>query len=144
MKDNGIHPKTTMLPILCNGAIFMAMFFAIRGMATLPVKSMEAGGLYWFTDLTIADPYFILPIITASSLLIHLKVGGDGLNLDALPPFIKKLMLVMPIISIPFMCAFPAVIWLHIMAKHTSRLTSLFAGFKSILVDVQLGDNYTS
>ena len=32
----------------------MSMFFALRGMAELPVESMKNGGLSWFTDLTIA------------------------------------------------------------------------------------------
>ena len=39
---------------MCNGAIFMSMFFGLKGMAELPVESMKNGGLFWFTDLTIA------------------------------------------------------------------------------------------
>ncbi|KAI0509020.1 hypothetical protein F5B22DRAFT_376519 [Xylaria bambusicola] len=38
------------------------MFRLIRGMANIPVPGMETGGLAWFTDLTVHDPFFILPI----------------------------------------------------------------------------------
>ena len=44
-------------------------------MATLPVESMKTGGLFWFPDLTIADPYFLLPILCSASMLLTIEVG---------------------------------------------------------------------
>lgn len=44
-------------------------------MANLPVDSLKTGGLYWFTDLTLADPYYILPMITSLTLLATLEVS---------------------------------------------------------------------
>lgn len=41
------------------------MFRLMRGMAAIPVPSLENGGILWFTDLTIADPYYILPLANA-------------------------------------------------------------------------------
>ncbi|KAI1391729.1 60Kd inner membrane protein-domain-containing protein [Hypoxylon trugodes] len=38
------------------------MFRLFRGMSALPVPSLETGGLAWFTDLTVHDPYYILPM----------------------------------------------------------------------------------
>lgn len=38
------------------------MFRLFRAMAAIPVPSLETGGLAWFTDLTVHDPYFILPM----------------------------------------------------------------------------------
>ncbi|KAI0805660.1 hypothetical protein GGR55DRAFT_690376 [Xylaria sp. FL0064] len=40
------------------------MFRLLRGMSSIPVPSLETGGLAWFTDLTVHDPFFILPIIS--------------------------------------------------------------------------------
>ncbi|XXH00968.1 protein phosphatase regulator [Hypoxylon texense] len=37
------------------------MFRLFRAMAAIPVPSLETGGLAWFTDLTVHDPYYILP-----------------------------------------------------------------------------------
>ena len=44
-------------------------------MANLPVESMKTGGLMWFPDLTIADPYFMLPILCSASMLLTIEVG---------------------------------------------------------------------
>ena len=54
--------------------IFMSVFFGIKGMTELPVASMKTGGMLWFTDLTIQDPYFALPILTAATLLATVEV----------------------------------------------------------------------
>ena len=43
-------------------------------MAKLPVESMTTGGVLWFTDLTVCDPFFLLPIITAGTLLLTVEV----------------------------------------------------------------------
>jgi YidC/Oxa1 family membrane protein insertase len=98
-----------MLPMLCQGAIFASMFFALRGMAACPVESMKDGGALWFTDLTVPDPYYLLPLITSSSLFIHIKIGADGMSTEGMPSFFQKFMLCLPIISLPVMCQFPAV-----------------------------------
>lgn len=109
MSKHGISPVATLFPILGNASIFTSMFFALNGMANLPVESLKVGGLAWFTDLTVSDPYFLLPIFTTSSLLLNLKVGGDGASLDTLPPFMRKVLFALPLISLPVMCAFPTV-----------------------------------
>ncbi|KAI1421936.1 60Kd inner membrane protein-domain-containing protein [Xylaria sp. FL1777] len=40
------------------------MFRLIRAMTNVPVPGMETGGLAWFTDLTVADPFYILPMVS--------------------------------------------------------------------------------
>ena len=40
-----------------------SLFRLMRGMSTLPVPGFESGGVLWFQDLTIPDPYFILPAV---------------------------------------------------------------------------------
>ena len=43
--------------------IAIGVFRLFRDMSALPVPSMETGGVLWFTDLTVSDPYFFLPIV---------------------------------------------------------------------------------
>ena len=109
MKEKEVSGLAPYFPMLCQGAVFCSMFFALRGMANAPVESMKVGGLSWFTDLTIADPYFLLPVITAGSVFVHIKMGADGVDAKSMPPAIRKLLLAMPLISLPVMCQFPAV-----------------------------------
>ena len=55
--------------------MFISVFSGIRAMTSLPVQSMTTGGALWFTDLTVADPYFILPAICAVSIWAVTKVS---------------------------------------------------------------------
>ncbi|KAK8048049.1 mitochondrial export translocase [Apiospora saccharicola] len=41
------------------------MFRLLRAMAALPVPSLETGGIAWFTDLSVYDPTYALPMATA-------------------------------------------------------------------------------
>jgi len=115
MMANNCHPVKTILPIMCQGAFFMSMFFGIRGMTNVPVPSLTTGGALWFPDLSLADPTCVLPVLTASTLFLQLYLGADGINLDTMPPIMKKLMFVMPLVSVPVMIQFPCalnVYWL--------------------------------
>lgn len=63
-KAAGINYFKVFIPFV-QVPIGFGMFRLIRGMAALPVESMETGGTLWFQDLTVADPYFALPIASA-------------------------------------------------------------------------------
>ena len=49
-------------------------FYAVRGMVQMPVASLAGGGTLWFTNLTLSDPYFILPVACAATLAIGMMV----------------------------------------------------------------------
>jgi membrane protein insertase Oxa1/YidC/SpoIIIJ len=66
---------TKMLTPLIQMPFFLSAFLGVRGMCNLPVESFQTGGLGWFTDLTIADPYCILPLIATSSILLMVYVS---------------------------------------------------------------------
>jgi len=58
--------------------IFISVFVGIRQMANLPVQSMAHGGLAWFTDLTVPDPFYALPLITMATFLVTIEVCYSG------------------------------------------------------------------
>ena len=39
---------------------------------------MENGGALWFSDLTVHDPYYVLPVISAATMLAVIELGADG------------------------------------------------------------------
>ena len=53
---------------------FISFFLAVRGLANYPLESMMYGGTLWFPDLTVADPYYILPVFTAVTMFITMEV----------------------------------------------------------------------
>ena len=109
------HPAKTMWPIMAQGVFFTSAFFGIRGMCNAPVESLTTGGLAWFPNLAVADPTMILPCVTAATLFLQIHLGADGINTETMPPIMRKLMYIMPLVSIPVMINFPAalnVYWL--------------------------------
>ncbi|ETE62324.1 Mitochondrial inner membrane protein OXA1L, partial [Ophiophagus hannah] len=73
-KKTGNRPQYSRLdfffPPWSQAPIFISFFFALRKMAECPVPSMQTGGLWWFTDLTAADPYYILPVMASVTMWI--------------------------------------------------------------------------
>ena len=52
--------------------------------AKLP--SLTVAGLGWFTDLTIADPYCILPVLSCTTLHLMIRFGGASSEVGANSP----------------------------------------------------------
>lgn len=70
---NGVKQWKLFVPLL-QVPITIGAFRLLRGMAALPVPSLETGGLWWFTDLTVADPFFVLPIMSSAFLYGIMRV----------------------------------------------------------------------
>lgn len=51
------------------------MFRLLRSMSVLPVPGLETGGLLWVTDLTVPDPYFILPLASAGIMYLIFRTN---------------------------------------------------------------------
>ncbi|CBY01558.1 similar to mitochondrial export translocase Oxa1 [Plenodomus lingam JN3] len=52
-------------------------FRCLRAMGQLPVPGMNQDGFLWFADLTMRDPYFILPATTSAIMYFVFKKGGE-------------------------------------------------------------------
>jgi YidC/Oxa1 family membrane protein insertase len=72
-KRAGVKYWMALVPLI-QAPIGFGTFFLLRGMSNLPVPGLEAGGLLWFSNLTIPDPFFILPLATAGILHFVLRV----------------------------------------------------------------------
>lgn len=60
--------------MIVQGWIGFSAFRFLRAMADLPVPGMAQDGFLWFTDLTVRDPYFILPAATSAIMYTVFKV----------------------------------------------------------------------
>lgn len=50
-------------------------------MSLAPVDSMKMGGALWFSDITVSDPYYLLPSLTAIMFVINFEViSNDSLH----------------------------------------------------------------
>ena len=74
-KENGVNPMGGCLPMLIQMPILFALFTVFQKL------DMQGAGFLWMTDLTKADPYYILPILSTvttyfSSKLMQPPGGG--------------------------------------------------------------------
>ncbi|XP_065270626.1 mitochondrial inner membrane protein OXA1L [Emys orbicularis] len=121
-KAHDVNPIRGFLVPLVQAPIFISFFIALREMATLPVPSMQSGGLAWFVDLTAADPLYVLPLVVTGTMWLILELGAesgvDNPNLKVM----KTVFRVMPLVILPLTISFPTAVFTYWL---TSNLFSL-------------------
>lgn len=82
------------------------------GVNVLQVPSMMDGGALWFTDLTVADPTYALPILSSLTFLATVELGAaDGMQGQP-PETLRKMKMAMralAVIIVPVTMTMPAV-----------------------------------
>ncbi|CEH17611.1 Inner membrane protein translocase involved in respiratory chain assembly [Ceraceosorus bombacis] len=68
-RDNNTHPFKPLMTPLVQSPLFVTFFLAVRGMGGGGLSTMQDGGFSWVTDLTAADPYYVLPVLGGMGLL---------------------------------------------------------------------------
>ncbi|XP_064106467.1 mitochondrial inner membrane protein OXA1L-like isoform X2 [Macrobrachium nipponense] len=111
MKEKDISPMKNVVVPLAQAPLFISMFMGLRGMANLPLESMKEGGLFWFVDLTVCDPYYLLPLVTATTMLATIELGTDGARMNT-PTMqnAKWVLRALPILVFPFTINFPTAV----------------------------------
>lgn len=109
MKSKGFNPLKNMLIPFAQMPIFLSYFIGIRRMVNTPVESLQTGGMLWFTDLTLADPYYMLPLLTSATLALTIHLGTDAVRVPGQDsPLVMILLKAIPIVIFPFIMNFPA------------------------------------
>ncbi len=98
-KREKVNPLGGCLPILVQIPVFIALYWVLLG----TVEMRGAPWLGWITDLTMRDPYFILPIIMGVTMFVQTK-----LNPTPPDPIQAKIMLWMPIVFTGMFLFFPS------------------------------------
>ncbi|XP_070710398.1 mitochondrial inner membrane protein OXA1L [Pempheris klunzingeri] len=121
-KKHDVNPLRGFLVPLVQAPVFISFFVALRKMAYLPVPSMQTGGLLWFSDLTAADPFYILPIAVTGTMFFILELGAesgiDNPNLRAM----KTVFRVMPLVILPFTINFPTAVFTYWLTSNCFSL----------------------
>ena len=98
-KKEKINPLGGCLPILVQMPVFLSLYWVLLE----SVEMRQAPWMFWITDLSIKDPFFILPIIMGATMFIQ-----QQLNPTPPDPMQAKVMKMMPIIFTFFFLWFPA------------------------------------
>ncbi|XP_054848512.1 mitochondrial inner membrane protein OXA1L [Eublepharis macularius] len=121
-KAHDVNPLRGFLVPLVQAPIFISFFIALRKMAELPVPSLQTGGLWWFMDLSAADPFYILPLAVTVSMWAVLELGAESGVSNPNLRVMKTVFRVMPVIILPLTISFPTAIFTYWM---TSNMFSL-------------------
>jgi YidC/Oxa1 family membrane protein insertase len=125
-QERKVNPLGGCLPILVQMPIFIGIFYVIRefggyslGGRTVPAAypSFHEGGILWFQNLSVADPYYILPILSALTMLAATEITAH--NIDPQQRWIMRLL---PIGITVFLFNFPAGLFVYWI---TSNLVTL-------------------
>ena len=98
-KKEKVNPLGGCLPILVQIPVFIALYWVL--IETVDLRQAEF--IFWIKDLSVYDPYFVLPIIMGASMLIQQK-----LNPAPMDPLQQKVMMFLPIVFTVFFLFFPA------------------------------------
>jgi len=123
MKYSDVKPWKAMLGPFMQMPVFISFFLGIRGLANYPLESMMNGGILWFPDLTVADPYYVLPVFTAVTMLITMELGIEtGMRTANLGMIGRNVLRVVPFFSLFFTIHFSSALTLY---WATSNIISL-------------------
>ncbi|MFA4969071.1 MAG: membrane protein insertase YidC [Sulfuritalea sp.] len=98
-KKEKVNPLGGCLPVLVQIPVFIALYWVLLG----TVEMRNAPWLGWITDLSVKDPYYVLPLIMGATMFIQTK-----LNPTPPDPIQAKVMLFMPIMFTGMFLFFPA------------------------------------
>ena len=108
-KRAGANPLSGCLPMLLQ----MPIFFAFYRMLYSSVELVNAPFVLWIKDLSVKDPYFVLPVLMGIAMFANQKLTPTTVS----DPTQKKVMMFMPIIFAFIMKDFPAGLTLYIVVS---------------------------
>lgn len=98
-KQEKINPLGGCLPVVVQIPVFIALYWVLLS----SVEMRNAPWILWINDLSVPDPYYILPVIMAVSMYVQVK-----LNPTPPDPLQAKIMMWMPIVFSVMFFFFPA------------------------------------
>jgi YidC/Oxa1 family membrane protein insertase len=93
-QKNGVNPLGGCLPLLLQMPIFFAIFQLLRS----AIELRGAPWVLWVQDLSLPDPYYVLPVLMGISMMASQKLMPTAMD-----PAQARIMMLMPIMFLAFM-----------------------------------------
>ena len=125
-KKEKVNPMGGCLPILLQMPIFIALYWVLLESYEL----RHAPFMLWITDLSVQDPYYVLPILMGISMFLMQKMQPVAPTMD---PMQVKMMQWMPVIFTVFFLWFPAGLVLYWLVGNLVAITQqkiIYAGLE--------------
>ncbi|MBB1323516.1 MULTISPECIES: membrane protein insertase YidC [unclassified Shewanella] len=125
-KKEKVNPMGGCLPILLQMPIFIALYWVLLESYEL----RHAPFMLWITDLSVQDPYYVLPLLMGLSMFLMQKMQPVAPTMD---PMQVKMMQWMPVIFTVFFLWFPAGLVLYWLVGNLVAITQqkiIYAGLE--------------
>jgi len=109
-KEEKINPLGGCFPILIQIPVFISLYWVLLE----SVELRQADFILWIHDLSIPDPYFVLPLLMGVTMFIQQK-----LNPAPMDPVQAKVMSVLPVVFTVFFAFFPSGLVLYWVVNNT-------------------------
>ncbi|GHC29074.1 membrane protein insertase YidC [Aidingimonas halophila] len=125
-----INPLGGCLPILVQMPVFIALYW----MLLESVELRHAPFIFWIEDLSVKDPFFILPILMGASMFLQ-----QLLNPTPPDPMQAKIMKMLPVIFTFFFLWFPAGLVIYWIVNNTVSILQQWIITRNIESDPSVG-----
>jgi len=116
-RDHKVNPVGGCLPMLLQMPVFVALFNILY----MTIDLRQAPFLLWITDLSVQDPYYVLPIIMGVSMVVQQKIMPTTMD-----PTQAKIMLLMPAFMTILFVTFPAGLVLYWLTNNVLTIAQQF------------------
>jgi YidC/Oxa1 family membrane protein insertase len=104
MRENKVNPLGGCLPVLLQFPIFIALYQVLGN----SIELYQAPFGLWIHDLSLKDPFYILPVLMGVTMFIQQKITPNTMD-----PAQARIMLMMPLIFTFFMVTLPSGLTLY-------------------------------
>ena len=115
-QERSVNPLGGCFPLLVQMPIFIAIFYVIRSFGETH-EDFNSGGILWFQDLSVMDPYYALPILSAVTMLAASEITSKHVD-----PQQRWLMRIMPVGITVFLLTFPAGLFMYWITSNVVTL----------------------
>ena len=122
-KKEKINPLGGCLPIVVQIPVFIALYWVLLE----SVELRQAPWIFWIEDLSIKDPFYVLPLIMGVSMFIQQK-----LNPAPPDPMQAKIMMSLPFVFTIFFAFFPSGLVLYWVTNNILSITQQWVITKQI------------
>ena len=113
-KKEKVNPLGGCLPIVIQIPVFIALYWVLLE----SVELRQAPFALWIRDLSIPDPYYVLPILMGAAMF-----GQQLLNPTPPDPMQQKIMMALPVVFTVFFLWFPAGLVLYWLANNVLSIS---------------------
>jgi YidC/Oxa1 family membrane protein insertase len=113
-KTEKINPLSGCLPVLVQIPVFLALYWVLQE----SVQLRQAPFIFWIRDLSVQDPFYILPIVMGITIFIQQRMNPPPPD-----PVQAKVMMALPAVFTVLFLTFPAGLVLYWVVNNTLSIT---------------------